>query len=112
MSLTLQIRILVAGGCKGWCVENPPIRHAEMYNPETGGWTQVADLPEPLSSAKMEQFDGLPTIVGGFNGTHQIGILYQYHPDLNQWIPHRAKMRLPRSSAAVFQVPKHLFRSC
>jgi hypothetical protein len=45
-----------------------------MYNPQTESWTQkVADLPEPLSSAKMELLDGLPTIVGGYNGETKIG---------------------------------------
>ena len=43
----------------------------------------------------------------------QNGILYQYHVNLNQWIPHPdAEMRIPRSSPAVFQVPRHLFPSC
>ena len=96
-----------------WCAFNPPLASAEMYNPLTNQWTQVADLPEPLSSAKMEQLEGLPTIVGGYNGETQNGILYQYFSDTNEWIPNpNVQMRLPRSSAAVFQVPKSLFAGC
>ena len=49
-----------------------------MYNPETGEWTKIADLPEPLSSSRMEQFDGLPTIIGGFNGKLELSKLVNH----------------------------------
>ena len=79
----------------------------------TNTWTKVADLPIGINSAKMELLDGLPTIVGGYNGETQNGILYQYHPDLDQWKEHpEAKMRIARSSPAVFQVPRQLFPNC
>ena len=55
-----------------------------MYDPRVGEWTTVADLPVPLSSAKMEQLDGLPTILGGFDGSEQNGKLYQYHADTDR----------------------------
>ena len=88
------------------------IRVLKYYSLENT-WTAVADLPVGLNSHKMELLDGLPTIVGGYNGKTQNGILYQYHVNLNQWIPHPdAEMRIPRSSPAVFQVPRHLFPSC
>ena len=84
-----------------------------MYDPLTNTWTRVADLPTGINSAKMELLDGLPTIVGGYDGNSQNGILYQYHPDLNQWKPHpTAQMRISRSSPAVFQVPRHMFPTC
>ena len=63
----------------------------------------------------MEQLDGLPTIVGGYDADAktQNGILYQYHADVDEWRPHdRVSLRIPRSSAAVFQVPKTLFKNC
>ena len=108
-----QVRILVTGGCVGWCEKKPGIASAEIYDPLTNTWTRVADLPTGINSAKMELLDGLPTIVGGYDGNSQNGILYQYHPDLNQWKPHpTAQMRIPRSSPAVFQVPRHMFPTC
>ncbi len=89
------------------------MRSAEMYNPETDVWTRVADLPTPLSSARMALLDGLPTIIGGYDNSNQNGVLYQYHVDKDKWIPHpTVQMRIPRSSAAVFQVPKTLFKYC
>ena len=73
----------------------------------------AADMPDPLSSAKMELFDGLPTTVGGTNGITQISTLYQYNITLDQWFPHpKAKLKISRSSAAVFQVPRLHFRNC
>ena len=109
-----QIKILVAGGCKGWCEETKiPLKSAEIYDPQSNRWTQVADMPEPIGSAKMEIFDGLPTTVGGTNGITQISTLYQYDITLDQWFPHpKAKLKTSRSSAAVFQVPRLHFRNC
>ena len=82
-----------------------------MYDPERNSWTNVSDLPEPLSSAKMELLDGKPTIIGGYNNKDQNGILYQYEVETNQWNAHpNIQLRIPRSSAAVFQVPREPFR--
>ena len=106
-----SIRVLVAGGCQGWCAKSRPEASAEMYNPETDSWTRVADLPKPLSSAKMEQLDGLPTIIGGIDGSTTNDILYQYYSDDDKWVAHPdMKLRIARSSAAVFQVPRELFK--
>ena len=106
----LQIKIIVAGGCLKACFENPPLASAEMYDPKTDKWEKLPDLPFPLNGAKMELLDGVPTIFGGFDGVTQNGLLIQYHDRLKEWIPHPTiRMRIPRSSAAVFQVPRHLF---
>ena len=108
-----SVRVLVAGGCIGWCVSNGPESSAELYNAETDTWTRVADLPTPLSSAKMDMLDGLPTIIGGYDGTKTNDVLYQYKADRDQWVANPdVKLRLGRSSAAVFQVPKTLFKYC
>lgn len=107
-----KINVLVAGGCDGWCAEKPPIKDVQMYNVETNEWQKVADLPIALSSAKMELLGGRPTIIGGYNqeaGT-QNGILYQYFVETDDWQAHTIQMRMPRSSAAVFQVPRNFFR--
>ena len=39
----------MAGGCNGWCKENPAVTSAEMYDPDTDLWSRVADLPIPLN---------------------------------------------------------------
>ena len=102
---------MVAGGCDGWCADNPAISSAEMYDPETNIWKAVADLPEPLSSTKLELLDNLPTTFGGYNDYHQVATLYQYFVKENKWKPHpHTKLRMARSSAAVFQVPREIFR--
>ena len=109
-----QIKILVAGGCKDWCDETiTPLQSAEIYDPQTNTWTPAADMPEPISSAGMELFDGLPTTVGGTNGVDQISTMYQYDITEDVWFPHKkAKLKVARSSAAVFQVPRLHFRNC
>ncbi len=103
----------MAGGCNGWCAKNKAVSTAEMYDPETNSWTRVRDLPEPLSSAQMTLFDGLPTIVGGYNNVARNKVLYQYHPQDNEWRPHpTTQLRLARSSPAVMQVPRQTFYDC
>ena len=106
-----QIKVLVAGGCDGWCADNPAISKVELYDPETNNWKMVSDLPEPLSSSKLELLDNKPTTFGGWNNRVQIGTLYQYSVGLNKWTPHpEIQLRIPRSSAAVFQVPREFFK--
>ena len=110
-----QIKIIVAGGCSKWCVKNPPMASAELYDPVTNIWTQLPDLPFRLNSARMEMLGGLPTIFGGYNfdTKTQNDILLQYHSDVNKWIPHPTnKLKLKRSSHAAFQVPRNLFPAC
>ena len=110
-----QIKIIVAGGCSEWCVKNPPMASAELYDPVTNIWTQLPDLPFRLNSARMEMLGGLPTIFGGYNfdTKTQNDILLQYHSDVNKWIPHPTnKLKLKRSSHVAFQVPRNLFPAC
>ena len=113
----MQVKVIVAGGCKFWCGlgNDKGTKSVEMYDPTTNTWTRLPDLPFPLNSAKMELLGGLPTIFGGYNddARTQNDILLQYHPDKDQWIPHPTnKLRLKRSSAAAFNVPRNLFPQC
>ena len=112
MPIYFKVNILVAGGCKEWCVNGTALRHAEMYDIEANEWTPVARLPAPLQSAKMELLEGRPTIIGGWddNAKQFNGVLYQYFVETNEWKAHpNVQMRMPRSSPAVFQVPRDLF---
>ena len=91
------------------------MKSAELYDPSTNTWEQLPDLPFRLHSAKMEMLGGLPTIFGGYNFDEktQNDILLQYHYKTKQWKPHPInKLKLARSSAAVFQVPRNLFPAC
>ena len=120
------MKIIVAGGCNGWCVENLPLASAELYDPATDTWTKLPDMPYPIHSSKMEQVNGYPTIIGGVtedftkeSNVARTGILQSYDPDENQWfVPKMAtenkdgSLIIPRSSHAVIQVPKHLVANC
>ena len=109
---TGKINILVAGGCKEYCTGYAPsIRHAEIYDPQNDEWFDVAPLPVPLQSAKMEILEGRPTIIGGWDSrAKQFNEkLYQYFYEENEWKAHPdVEMRMPRTSAAVFQIPSDL----
>eukprot|EP00094_Tigriopus_californicus_P006154 TCALIF_05926-PA protein Name:"Similar to snk Serine protease snake (Drosophila melanogaster)" AED:0.19 eAED:0.19 QI:0/0.83/0.71/0.85/0.66/0.71/7/188/824 len=108
-----KLFVLAAGGCDKWCAKNPAISSAEILDPETGKWSPVADLPIPLMSAQMQVFDGYPTIVGGYDNRDRNGKMFQYIIEEDRWYEHpTAKLRIPRSSAAVIQVPKNMFDDC
>ena len=124
--LFIQVKVIVAGGCNGWCKLNPPVASAELYDPATDTWTKLPDMPYPISSSKMEQVNGYPTVIGGvtedftkeFNVT-RTGILQSYDPDTNEWfVPFQStqgnsgSLVIPRSNQAVIQVPKYLVASC
>ena len=84
-----------------------------MFNPRENIWIPVADLPVPINSAKMELLAGRPTIIGGYDtdNKQRNGKLYQYFVETNEWKAHpTVQLRLPRSSAAAFQVPRNFFR--
>ena len=91
---------------------------AEIYDLDSNTWKEAAPMPVPLSSASMDMFEGLPTTVGGVSmdengGFYGVSDLYQYDITSNTWSPHpKTKMRIPRSSGAVFQVPRSHFASC
>ena len=109
------MKVIVAGGCDKWCVWFPPTNKAEMYDPATNQWTDLPDLPFPINSASMEMLGGLPTIFGGYrhDTKTQNDELLQYNPEKNNWEPHPTnKLRLKRSSAAAFNVPRNLFPAC
>ena len=90
---------------------------SEIFDLETETWSPAADLPVPLNSHKMELLGGLPTVIGGYDAKNdnRNGILYQYHHENNSWLlPENPEhqMLIPRSSAAVFQVPKDISVYC
>ena len=71
------MQILVAGGCAGWCIHNEAMSSAAVFDPDADAWSPAAPLPKPLSGARMELLDGLPTVVGGYDNKQQNDILYQ-----------------------------------
>ena len=111
-------QILVAGGCKESCIKFPATTESvifDLYAWETGDrdnvWKKVADLPKPLSNARMELFEGLPTIIGGGKGRERSSnsLLYQYHGEQDKWQVHgRVKMEVARTSPAVVQSLIHI----
>ena len=107
----------MAGGCNGWGVKNPPITTAEMYDPATNEWTKLPDLPLPISSGRMEQLNGKPTLIGGATqatpggNVTQSKLIIGYDYKTNQWSID-GQLSIARSSHAVMQVPKYYVPVC
>ena len=120
-----ELGLLVAGGCsKSFCLDDSALASAQVLtiNDATSSdsaWRYVADLPKVLVNGKMETFDGLPTIFGGImpeenaeGGGEVNGDLIQYDGIEDRWKVHERRLRVPRSSAAVFEVPYYMFSDC
>ena len=86
-----------------------------MYDPKTDTWTQLPDLPFPISGGKMVQLEGKPTIIGGRvqfeNAKTESNLLISYDYETNSWIED-GKINIPRSNHAVMQIPKTFIPSC
>ena len=114
----LQVQILVAGGCDKWCEnlivpDEKPLQTSEIFDLQTRQWKKASDLPTPLSSAKMEFLGGVPTTIGGWNGTGRTSQMYQYDVIADKWsINEKLRLKTPRNKPAVFQVPRTYFRNC
>ena len=107
----------MTGGCADWCYDNPGMNSSEIYDLDLNVWKKAADLPLPLNSHKLEPLGGLPTVIGGYDrlSDSRNSKLFQYHPEKDEWLEHpdpRNTLRIPRSSAAVFQVPKDISPLC
>ena len=83
-----------------------------MYFPHNNTWVEIADLPLPLHSARMDLLEELPTLIGGYNGKEESDVIYQYHISNNTWVEYPIKLKNGRSSPAVFQIPKALVKNC
>ena len=116
-------QIILTGGCQGPCNKHPATKKTIIFDIEKWekngrrniGWRTVADLPKPLSNAKMEIFGGLPTIIGGVDTTKDEpnGELYQYYYKEDVWkVNDDIKMEAARISPAVVELPKDLFSYC
>ena len=90
-----------------------------MYDPVTGEWTALPDLPFPISRGRMENVNGKPTIIAGYTKNtppeskkvERLNTLLSYDVTSNQWIVD-GKIQLPRSSFATIQIPKNFIPNC
>ena len=113
--IEFQPQILVAGGCSGPCNETSEggLSSAEIYNPKSNNWTDVADLPVPLHSATMELLADVPTLIGGYDGENkkENDVIYQYDVKNKKWEKF-GELQEGRSSPTVVQVPHSYFPFC
>ena len=120
MKSILQLQILVAGGCDKWCeilniTTEKPLATSEIFDLQTIQWKKAADLPTPLSSAKLEYLGGVPTTIGGYEGNlrGKTDRMYQYDVMADKWtINEKLRLNIPRNKPAVFQVPRTYFNNC
>ena len=120
MKSILQLQILVAGGCDKWCeilniTTEKPLATSEIFDLQTLQWKKAADLPTPLSSAKLEYLGGVPTTIGGYDGNlrGKTDRMYQYDVMADKWtINEKLRLNIPRNKPAVFQVPRTYFNNC
>ena len=62
------------------------IAAVHMYDPATGNWTHVSEIPTPNALAAACVFDGKIYVMGDFSGRSTV---QQYDPATNTWTPKR-----------------------
>ncbi|XP_078054666.1 kelch-like ECH-associated protein 1A [Mustelus asterias] len=91
--------IYLAGG-----YQHRSIPNMEAFNPRTGQWLRLADMPVPRSGMGSCVVLGLFYTAGGRNHSQSENVdsetLDCYNPMTNQWI-HRASMNVPRNRVGV-----------
>ena len=118
----LKRQILITGGCDGSCKDNPATKETIVFDIDEWEkkrdryeWGVAASFPIPLSNAKMEVLEGLPSIIGGVNTETKEpnGDIYQYYFLSDEWKPlTKVSLEVPRISPTVVEVPKDLFNYC
>jgi hypothetical protein len=93
----LDGRLHAVGGRR---VEGSPLSDHESFDPATGRWERLADIPEPTSGFGLAAHDGRLVAAGGEDRPRRVltGSVWSYAPDSREWT------RLPGMSR-----PKHGF---
>ena len=90
-------RVLVAGGGDE--------QTAEIFNPSTKAFSQVASMHDPRSGAAGALLpDGRVLVAGGYNGSTYLQTAEIYNPTTNSWSP-TASMGINRNGAAGAPLP-------
>jgi len=75
-------KIYVVGGSDGY----EPLSSANVFDPATGSWSAIADLPEPLSAASGQFVGATLYVTGGWNWIGDTSQhTYAYNPGTNTW---------------------------
>lgn len=85
-AVALDGRIYAFGGSTGGRPSNAPLASSEKYDPSTGAWTFVANMPAARQlHAAATATDGRIFVVGGHDGVDYTARVDIYNPTLDQW---------------------------
>ncbi len=116
-SVALDGRIYVFGGFKGWYGWNDfdlLLAGGEVYDPETGEWTPIADMPIPLARVGCATDGEYIYVAGGTTGDDFLAhsdLTLRYDPVADRWESLTERMlQTPRSlSSLVFLEGRGLY---
>ena len=57
-----------------------------IYNPRDNTWEKGAELPIPISGYALVTYEGKIYLFGGFDGKQYLDNIYEFDPELNEWI--------------------------
>ncbi|HEU4881970.1 MAG TPA: DUF6519 domain-containing protein [Longimicrobium sp.] len=73
-------RLYVIGGRQPGLGHGRPSGHAESYDPASGRWKELDDVPTPRLDAALAEMDGVLYLVGGDAGAGPTGLAQCYTP--------------------------------
>lgn len=72
----------------------------DIYTTIDGNWERGADLPIGISGYALKAYEGNLYLFGGWDGSQYLNSVYQYDPEIDQWIE-KTPMAIPRAFAGV-----------
>ena len=80
-------RVLVVGGAGGMGNNAASLDSAEIFDPMTGTWQEVAPMSQPrVEHTATLLADGRVLVVGGYDGDEHLASAELYNPDADRWI--------------------------
>jgi hypothetical protein len=92
-------RLFAIGGRRPGIGDGRPSDKAESYDPATGRWKELDDVPTPRLDAALAELDGTLYLVGGDAGAGPTGLTQAYVPG-DGWVG-GAELEVPRSKLGV-----------
>lgn len=102
----LDDKIYALGGHQGKGTAR--LKSAEVYNPSTNQWDDIADMRCARSDFAAVAYKGTIIAIGGFNGDEQLSSIEQYDPQSDTWTM-IGNLVTPRSGVSAEVVDDKLF---
>jgi N-acetylneuraminic acid mutarotase len=84
-TVALNGKVYVMGGDTGDGPGQRQLASAEVFDPATGAWSAIADMPTPRNSMGAAVLEGKVYVMGGFDGSFILNSTEAFDPATGSW---------------------------